>query len=257
MSISFNQAKTSAVISVVGLLIRHSYYLVGALVLGFAGIFVLPHWQPQPAPRVKPPMTAEIEQKPAFRLATTDLTQLPMTARIFTVGAGDRIEALQFGHLHDRDTDFTLAIIMPATNQMPAGDLVLELNRLRALRLLQPARTWTLHKYYDLETRFGPVRAAEMQLDVDGQRKLCLAFVSRFATPAVYLAGWHCLASGANPVPAELACTLDHLVLDARLASEPADAFFRKGQARPASCSAAPVTQTTDTRPSVPPPRRR
>jgi hypothetical protein len=45
---------------------------------------------------------------------------------------------------------------------------------------------------------------------------------------------------------------LDGMVLDAPLASAEADAFIRQRASRAASCSAVPVTQTTDTRTYIP-----
>ena len=110
--------------------------------------------------------------------------------------------------------------------------------------------------FYDLQTRFGPARAQEFRVDADGRRKLCLAYLSRFETPAVYLKGWYCETSGAKADPYELACDLDSLVLDASLASVDADAFLRERMKRPKACSGAPVTRTTDTRPYRPPVRR-
>jgi hypothetical protein len=61
--------------------------------------------------------------------------------------------------------------------------------------------------------------------------------------------GWFCDASGAKPSAATLACTLDRLTLDRDPDSKAANVFLRERLARPASCSAIPVSQTTDTRP--------
>ena len=111
--------------------------------------------------------------------------------------------------------------------------------------------------YHDLETRFGALRATEFRVESDGQWKQCLAFASRFDTTAFYLVGSFCDASGAKPNAGTLACMLDKLTLDRDLASRDADAFLRTRMARPASCSAIPVSQTTDTgsRPRVAPPQ--
>ena len=102
--------------------------------------------------------------------------------------------------------------------------------------------------YHDLETRFGAVRAMEARIETDGQWKQCLAFASRFETTALYLIGWYCDASGAKPNASSLACMLDKLTLERALASKEADSFMRTRLARPASCSAVPVSQTTDMR---------
>jgi hypothetical protein len=49
--------------------------------------------------------------------------------------------------------------------------------------LLGDVRATMLPNFYDLETRFGAVRAREMRVDADGRWKQCLAFRSRFDTP--------------------------------------------------------------------------
>jgi len=110
---------------------------------------------------------------------------------------------------------------------------------------------------HDLETRFGPVHAAETRITADGLIKPCLAFKSRFATEAVRLEGTYCEATGAKPSPHRLACILDGLVLDARLASTQADAFLRGRMAQRPYCTSTPVSQTMDTQyNSVSPPSR-
>jgi hypothetical protein len=119
---------------------------------------------------------------------------------------------------------------------------------LRDVRSLRPMRAVSMPNYYDLETRFGDVCAADMRAETDGRWKLCLSFLSRFDTPHIYLAGWYCDASGAKPSANALACALDRLVLDKPLASKEADAFVRAHMTRPTTCSATPVSQTVDTR---------
>jgi hypothetical protein len=180
-----------------------------------------------------------------------------MTDHVMTLGASGRVEARQYGQLYDRDADLTVAIVMPPNGQLPQANLQTEMSRLRVLKLFSPVNGWTTQRYYDLETRFGMVRAVDMQVNVDGLTKLCLGFVSRFDLREAYLAGWVCMANGTHPEPYDLACKLDHIVFDARLPSGAADAFFRAGQARASTCSAAPVSQTSDTRAYIPRPRIR
>lgn len=80
---------------------------------------------------------------------------------------------------------------------------------LRGAGLLGGIRSVMLPNFYDLETRFGAVRAMEMRIDADGLWKQCLAFQSRFDNPAIYLMGWSCDATGAQPSATALACTLE------------------------------------------------
>ena len=86
--------------------------------------------------------------------------------------------------------------------------------------------------------------------------KLCLAFLSRFETPYVYLKGWVCEASGAQPSASSLACLINRMTFDRPLTSLDADAFMRRGLSRGSYCQATPVSQTTDTRRHIPRPRR-
>jgi len=86
-----------------------------------------------------------------------------------------------------------------------------------------------------------------MRVDTDGRWKQCLAFRSRFETPAVYLTGWYCDGSGSKPSANSLACVLDKLVIERELTSKDADAFMRGRMAKSAHCQADTVTQTTDT----------
>jgi hypothetical protein len=225
-----------------GAFIRYAFYLLGALVFAVILIGVL---------SVSKTRVKRVEQQPAFRLDAAELARMPVRSHVIT-GHGARMEVRQHGQLHDRDADMTIALVMPPRGWPGGNQLGVELANMGPARLV----SWRLTQaYYDLDTRFGPVRAAEMTVDADGRRKLCLGFLSRFDSTAVYLKGWHCEASGTKASPDNLACILDRLVLDSRLSSAAADAFLRERAARKAFCAARPVTQTTDTggrRPSSP-----
>ncbi len=125
----------------------------------------------------------------------------------------------------------------------------------REIRMIPGLQTasWRFGQtYWDMETRFGDVRALDMVVQADGLRKQCLAFLSRFDTNAVYVKGWYCEADGSRPVADHVACLIDRLVLDKPLADKEADAFLRARMARGMRCSATPVTQTSDPRGSNP-----
>jgi hypothetical protein len=186
-----------------------------------------------------------VDEEPAFRLASNDLARFAQKTMVLDGTWAGRMEARQYGSLHDRDTDMSIFMVVP-TRAVPVeryfGQEVLDMPRLRNARAMLTTR------HYDMETRFGAVRAADLNVDADGRIKQCIVFMTRFETPAVYLKGWLCEASGAKPSADKLACMIDRMVLDRPMASKEAEAFLRAQAVRPASCSAVPVSQTTDTR---------
>ena len=234
MSNSFSPGLTRAVFGA-GALIRYSFYLIGALVLGALGIGMISAHNGR---------TRAVDEQPSFHLASPHLEQLPPRTNIVSGNRLGRVELLQYGSFHNRDISFSIGMAFPPE------DAAFRLDPAPEIRSLMPRALHTVlsSSYHDLETRFGALRAAEVRVENDGQWKQCLTFASRFETPALYLVGWYCDASGAKPNAAALACIIDRLVLDRELASSEADAFMRARAARPASCSAVPVSQTVDTR---------
>ncbi len=244
MSLSVPNISASSVASGTGIIIRYTFYLVGAIVLGLIGITILTISNYGPK---------QVNETPAFRIDAPDLARLAVKSTVAVGGGIGRIEMREYGRIYGRDRDMTVILSMPPKGALVARNFRQEL---RSIRPLRDARAFFTSHYHDLETRFGEIRAAEMRVDNDGQWKQCLAFVSRFDTDALNVTGWYCDASGARPNPYKVACLLDRLVLDARLDSPEADAFLRSRSTRPASCAAAPVSQTTDTRARAPRPKR-
>ena len=234
----------TALVTGTGVIVRYSFYLVGTIVLGMIGIGVFSVYKSQPR---------AIEERPSFRLAAPDLARLPTRAQTVSGGRFGRMELLQYGALHNRDLNFSIGMGFPPAGALVTADSVPQVSSLMP-RNMRYAMT---SNYHDLETRFGALRATEFRVESDGQWKQCLAFASRFDTTALYLIGWSCDASGAKPSAGTLACTLDKLTLDRDLAARDADAFLRARLVRPATCSAIPVSQTTDirARPRVAPPQ--
>jgi hypothetical protein len=218
-----------------GVIIRYSFYLVGVIVLGMIGIGIMSIYNSQPR---------AIDERPSFHFAAPHLAKLPVRSQIVTGGRFGRMELVQYGALHDRDMNFSIGMGFPPVGALVTADTVPQISSLMP-RNMRYAMT---SSYHDLETRFGALRATEFRVESDGQWKQCLAFASRFDTAALYLIGWVCDASGAKPNAATLACTLDKFTLDRDLPSRDADAFLRTKMARSATCSAVPVSQTTDTR---------
>jgi len=240
-----SMTSVTSVIGGTGVLIRYSFYLVGALVFGMVGIGIMSVYSGR---------TRTVEAKQSFRLAAPHLSRLPTRSQAVTGGRFGRVELLQYGAVHNRDVNFTIGMGFPPAGALIPADTVPQVSSLMPREMRYAMTT----NYHDLDTRFGEARATEFRIESDGQWKQCLAFASRFDTTAVYLVGWFCDASGAKPNAATLACTLDRFTLDRDLPSSEADAFMRTRMSRPASCSAIPVSQTTDTRtrPAVSSPQR-
>jgi hypothetical protein len=226
----------STILSLTGALIRYGFYFVAAIVLSVIGVVMI--WIL--GNRIK-----TVDDKPAFHLADSSIANLPTSSQIVTGGRLGRAEVIHYGTLHNRSTDLTIVMVLPPNGVMAESQLGVSL---RETGLLGGVRPVMLPNFYDLETRFGAVRAMEMRVDADGRWKQCLAFQSRFDNPAIYLMGWSCDATGAQPSASALACTLDTFKMDGKLASTEADAFMRARMNRPANCSAQPVSQTYDTR---------
>lgn len=242
---SFDRSHISTASSYAGKAVRYSFYVVGTIVLALIGIVVVrvTSFFDQPS---------RVSAKASFQISAPELTRLSPTTNSARFNAGWQ-ETLQYGQVYDRNTDFTLVINMPSNPDTPVvRDYSYEMSSLRPLLRTAYIGSST---YYDLQTRFGQVRAANFQVNSDGQIKLCVSYLSRFDTTAVYLKGWYCEASGARPNFHTLACILDRVTLKGVLPTAAAQSFFEERMKRPARCSAEPVSQTTDTRPPRPPRR--
>lgn len=240
---SFDQNHIAAAGSYAGKTIRYAFYAAGAVMFALIAIGVVrvSNFFDQPF---------NVSTKTSFQVASSDLARLSATGNTAKFNAGWQ-ETLQYGRVYDRDTDFTLVVTMPANPGTPVvRDYSAEMSSLRPL--LRSTYMSGATTYYDLQTRFGPVRAASFQANSDGQTKLCVSYLSRFETDAVYLKGWLCEASGARPNFHSLACLLDRITLKGVLPTAAAQGFFEERMKRSARCSAEPVSQTTDTRPARP-----
>jgi hypothetical protein len=226
----------STIVSGTGSVIRYTFYLFGAIVFGCIALTALLVWNSR---------TVILNEMPAFHLASGHLQRLSAATEVIASGTYGRAEVRQYGQLYDRDVDLTIALVTPKSGTPLNREFS---QQLRDIRPMRTARVNFGTIFYDLETRFGPVRAAELRVDSDGQWKQCLGFLSRLETRAVYFTGWYCDQSGVKPSPDRLACMLDKLTLDKDLASKDATAFMRERMQRAPNCSATPVSQTSDTR---------
>lgn len=230
-----------------GRAVRYSFYIAGTVAFAFIAIAIVrvSSFFGQPS---------SVSSKASFQVNAPQLAQLSPTANSARFSGGWQ-DTLQYGQVYDRNTDFTLVINMPSDPGTPkVRDYSSEMSSLRPL-LRSAYMGMGATTYYDLETRFGPVRAANFQINSDGQTKLCVSYLSRFDTTAVYLKGWYCEASGARPNFHTLACMIDRITLKGVLPTAAAQTFFEERMKRSPRCSAEPVSQTTDTRPPRPPRR--
>jgi hypothetical protein len=229
-----------AAVSAVGHIIRYGFYLVGALVLGLIGLVIL---------KVSSYQINWVNEAPSFRVGVSSLDRLASSGVVATSSGIGRIEMRQYGRIYSRDQDFTVALVVPPKNWFGEENIAREIKDIPNLYALS-SRFGQNH--WDLDTRFGDVRAVDFIVQADGLRKQCLGFLSRFDTTAVYMKGWFCEADGSRPVADHVACLLDRVVLEKPLANKPADAFLRARMGRGMRCGATPVTQTSDPRGSNP-----
>jgi len=236
----FDQRQLSAAGTYAGRAIRVCFYIAGTVIFALIAIVLLrvSSFFNQPS---------SVSTRTSFQINSPDVTRRPAKSSAARFSGGWQ-EILQHGQIYDRDTDFTLVVNMPSNPDTPVvRDYSHEMTTLRPL--LRTVYMGGISNYYDLQTRFGPVRAASFQANADGRIKLCVSYLSRFDTNAVYLKGWLCEASGARPNFHTLACLLDRITLKGALPTTAAQAFFEERLTRSARCSAEPVSQTTDTRP--------
>ena len=205
--VTISQKDVVATVSAAGLVIRYTFFLVGALTLALIAIAMTTIWGWR---------ARTIDAKPAFRIAAPELAKLPTRSKVILSWHG-RVETRHYGQIYDRDMDLTVALIMPPKDR--ANITIDGLPDIPDIKPLRNRRMVSNAVNHDLETRFGPLRATDVRVDTDGRWKLCLTYYSRFATDDVVLAGWYCDASGAKPSPDRLACLLDRLVLDSPLES--------------------------------------
>ncbi len=241
MSDFASRGNVSSAISHSGTIIRYAFYLAGALAFGLIAVAIIKVDAFVSFNRVK-----AVDTAPSFRLVDSALARLPTRSKIADGGAIGRIEVRHYGQPHDRTANLSIALILPpklADRMVRPGFAGVR----NTLSISAANYAVSSGARYDLETRFGPVRAAETRINADGLIKPCLLFYSRFETEAVRLEGAYCEADGSKPNPHRLACIIDGLVLDTRLTAAEADAFLRARMAQRPYCTSTPVSQTIDT----------
>ena len=239
----FSRSNIEVAANAAGSFVRLVFYAVAIFALLFVGLVSTWIWNRLP------PSRESVKVQPAFEVRTNSLASRPAVRKAENWPQG-WTETLQYGQLHDRDVDMTVVMVVPKESyQGLTRNYASEIGSLRPIagRFYQSNTT-----FYDLETRFGSIRASAFSFNADGRTKLCISYLSRFDTPAVYLKGGYCEANGARPSYSAVACVLDQLVLGRPLPSAEATSFMTERMKLPAKCSSEPVTQTTDTSPRRP-----
>jgi hypothetical protein len=211
--------------------------LAAGLIVVIGGLGMIAHWR------------SRAEDPAAMRFADKEISRLPTRSHVTSSASLGRGEVREYGMLDDKQMDATVMMVVPPPGQMGFRDFFQEL---RELDLVRNATRATMARSYELHTRFGIYQAAEIQVDMVGRGKECLAFLSRFETAAVYLKGWYCDAVGTKPSPERLACALDGMVVDRPLEAANADAFMRERMTKPSFCTAVARSQDRELRP-IPP----
>lgn len=239
-----NRSQIGETLAYAGTTIRYLYMLVGIAMFAITSSIM---WKGASFfSYLTPSSTAPVE------ISVPDLARLKPVSKAWQNGMGT-LEEVTYGRVYDRDTDFKLVVVMPsASMQASVWNFMSEV---RDMREISSARYDYPQTFYDLETRFGPIRATHFSMEVDGRAKLCMAYVSRFETGSLVYKGWFCEANGARPNPFTLACMLDRMSIKGKLPSADAQAFLDTKIKKPGHCSADPVSQTVDTRPVMRPRR--
>jgi hypothetical protein len=239
----FSRTNVQIATQTAGSFIRFAFYAVGLFALAFVGLVALWIWNRLP------PSPASVKAQPVFQIGANVLSRRPQVSKAENRPQG-WVESLQYGQLYDRDVDMTVVMIVPKEGY--EGLTRNYASEIGALRPISNRFHGSNTTYYDLETRFGALRAREFTTNADGRTKLCISYLSRFDTEAFYLKGWYCEANGARPSYSTLACIIDQLALKRPLASAEATSFITRRMKQPAKCYAEPVSQTTDTSPRRP-----
>jgi hypothetical protein len=246
----------SSVVDHSGTIIRYAFYTAGAVAFVLIALVLIKINSLVPSKQVKP---VEINPSPSFRIVDADIARLPAQAKVISDGVTGRTEIRHYGQPYDRRANFSIALVMrlKPPPEVAARQSFANVRNTLTMSAFGHSMSGS-GKRYDLETRFGPVRAAETAINADGLLKPCLTFLSRFETDEVRLEGAYCEANGAKPSPHALACIIDSLKLDTKLPSAEADAFLRERIARGPNCTSVPVSQTIDmqSRRPVSPPSR-
>lgn len=241
----------SSAVRTSGMFFRYTFYAAGTLAFALIAFAIIKVSSFVSFNRVK-----IVDDAPSFRIVEKGFTKLPTHSKVTSGGALGRIEVRHYGRLYDRTANLSIALIVPPKpNDRPVARDFSAIRNTLAMSASSSAAPGAGR--YDLETRFGPVRASDVRINADGLIKPCLLFYSRFDTDAVRLEGAMCEADGSKPSPHGLACVLDGLVLDDRLPTAAAESFLRERMGQRARCTATPVSQTVDTRtrPVSPPSR--
>jgi hypothetical protein len=152
-----------------------------------------------------------------FGLPAPDLASLPQRYESWRHGHGGRDDRLIFGEFDARPTDnagpashLHLSMLRKMPDAARARPFYIDLVRQASeLRLsVEKTQQPTL-----IQTKFGPVEAADAVLTSGDQQRACLAFRFSHDATGLRMGGWWCAAGGRPADRQQLACVIDRLDL--------------------------------------------
>ncbi|GGC50461.1 hypothetical protein [Chelatococcus reniformis] len=169
---------------------------------------------------------------------TAGLVELPQRDEaVQHSSGGGRDDAVSLGTLEGEPL-LRLSIYRPGHEEVPAPSFYIDVARRAGEAGLSVRR---LAATADIDTRFGPVAAADVVFGSRQGDRACIVFRRLGAEPMVRISGWLCGAGLKQPTPGELACVLDGVRW--ALTEEPGLASIFNGKvSRPGCKPAAPAT---------------
>ena len=177
--------------------------LLAILALGALGQLPSLH---DDAAALKPGWSLATRSHPAFAVSRQDSSDKPATYNIFRHPEGGRRDVLRWGTGEDRVTA-ELEIYRPGGEfdpaQPPAADLAARMGLGEAASLEQAGL---------IDSKFGPV-ALFRRSGAAKPTPSCLGYLKRIEDPPLTISGWSCQSDSVPAQRANIACTLNRLVL--------------------------------------------
>ncbi|HVY59992.1 MAG TPA: hypothetical protein VHA77_19220 [Xanthobacteraceae bacterium] len=205
--------------------------------VGLAGLAVMGAWHlsiPDPVvPETRPASGWVTVDRPraAFDLALPHLGE-PVYS-VLRHPAGGRKDVIRFGVPGETPIFAAIELYRPGAELDRFGD------PLRAATagagLLGPAMRASIAPV--IESKFGPVAAAEFLVEQSGRRWPCLGFARTFEAPRLRISGVYCERGAPNMARTVLACALDRLTLVSAGADATLSSLFARAELKRTSCA--------------------
>lgn len=169
-----------------------------------------------------------------FDLGSSELGRIAPAYEARRTADGRREDVLTFAAFAEKGPHLMLRLRTGPLEQPGARSFTIGLVREAALRALSVTRSSAPAA---IQTRFGPVEAADVVLDDGSTSRSCLAFRSTGDTAAFTMNGWWC-ASAKPSDRRQLACLIDRLDLANAAGNEELRAAFARSElARDPACA--------------------